>query len=281
MIDADCRHLLFSDEQEHDRHLRINRPHSGPCLNLGTSQNIGRDIDGTSKRPAVSLQRSCLDTLQLQKVRKQIGDSALTGRDVDDQEPTQMTAHTVKIMSIALEQNFFQNADQQVLIAVQNSPVASENEVTALTTGIVNWKVWDELQQMEITPKTLMAFSLFPAIHVAWANGRVEDAEKQAILKAAEKLGIAPASPAFVLLESWLSGEPDAKLFDVWKQFVMAIQQSLSEDAYQQLREAAIHRAKTIAEAAGGILGLHKVSRAESAAISELESAFMPTKHDA
>ena len=192
-----------------------------------------------------------------------------------------MTEQTLKIMAIALEQQFFQAENPQSVAAARGISTASHEDVAALTTGIVNWKVWDELQQKEITPKTLMAFSLFPAIHVAWANGRVEEAEKQAILNAAEKLGVAPASPAFVLLESWLSGEPDAKLFDAWKQFVVAIQPSLSADAFQQLREAAIHRARTIAEAAGGMLGLHKVSRAESAAIAELESAFSPAKHDA
>jgi len=192
-----------------------------------------------------------------------------------------MTAQTLKIVAIALEQEFFQDADQQVLVAIQDSPRASHDDVMALTAGIVNWKVWDELQQMEITPKTLMAFSLFPAIHVAWADGRVEEAEKQAILKSAEQLGVAASSPAFVLMESWLSGEPHAKLFQAWKQFVDAVRPSLSEEAYLQLRDAAIQRAKTIAGAAGGILGLHKVSRAESAAIAALESVFNAATHHA
>lgn len=191
-----------------------------------------------------------------------------------------MAAKTLKITAIILEQQFFQDADQQIPASTADRALASHEDVSALTAGIVNWKVWDELQLMEITPKTLMAFSLFPAIYVAWANGRVEDAEKQALLTAAEKVGVAPSSPAFVLLESWLSGEPDARLFEAWKQFVNAIRSTLTKDAFEQLRDASIDRAKTIAGAAGGILGLHKVSRAESAAISELESAFLPTTGD-
>ncbi len=186
-----------------------------------------------------------------------------------------MTSQILKIHAVALEQEFFQATSQQVLTVLEDSLAASD-DVSVLTAGIVNWEVWDELQQLEVTPKTLMAFSLFPAIHVAWANGRVEPAEKQALLKAAEQLGVAPSSPAFVLLESWLTGHPDPKLFQVWKHFADAMRLSLSDEAYLQLRDAAIHRAQTIAEAAGGILGLHKVSRAEAAAIEELQSAFTP-----
>lgn len=187
-----------------------------------------------------------------------------------------MTEHTLRITAIALEQSFFPDTDPQVSATALENAGADADDVTALTAGIVNWKVWDELQRMEITPKTLMAFSLFPAIHVAWANGRVEAAEKDALLQAAETLGISAGSPAFVLLESWLSGEPDEKLFDAWKQFMDAVRPAVSAEAFQQLRDAAIHRARTIAESAGGFLGLHKVSRAESAAIAELESAFAP-----
>jgi len=62
---------------------------------------------------------------------------------------------------------------------------------------------------------------------------------------------------------------------------VDAVRPSLSEEAYLQLRDAAIQRAKTIAGAAGGILGLHKVSRAESAAIAALESVFNAATHHA
>ena len=107
-----------------------------------------------------------------------------------------MTEHTLRITAIALEQSFFPDTDPQVPATALEKAGADADDVTALTAGIVNWKVWDELQRMEITPKTLMAFSLFPAIHVAWANGRVEAAEKDALLQAAEIAGSSSSSSA-------------------------------------------------------------------------------------
>ena len=175
----------------------------------------------------------------------------------------------------ALENEFFQEVEEELMIELyQRSATDGAADTVANVTGIADKNVLDELQSVQITPKTLMAFSLFPAIHVAWADGNVESAEKAALLKSAEQLGLVSTSPAFRLLQSWLCRKPAEELFHAWTKFVHAARPVLSDAAFQELRSAATKRARGIAEAAGGLLGFHKVSKAEEAAIAEMEAVF-------
>lgn len=175
----------------------------------------------------------------------------------------------------ALENAFFHRLDQELIIKIQEQhQLETDEDMLATATGIIDRKLLDELLAAEITPKTLVAFSLFPAVYVAWSDGHVEIAEREAILKAAHVQGITNRSPAHQLLESWLKTKPTEELVSVWQSFIHAMRPVISPTAFRDLQEAAMKRAHTIAEAAGGFLGFGSVSAAEKAAIEELDAVF-------
>ena len=149
-----------------------------------------------------------------------------------------------------------------------------DEERLAIACGIVDQKLLKELLAAEITPNTLTALSLFPAVYVAWANGYVERAERTAVLDAAHKMGIEKETPAHNLLECWMDQKPGDTLVTAWKDFIHASRPQLSDAAFAELREAALKRARDIASAAGGILGFGSISAKERAAIAELEQVF-------
>ena len=175
----------------------------------------------------------------------------------------------------ALEDEFFHRVDVEL---IRRWKVRHEEEVAdeALqqAIGITDQHVLKELRQAEITPGTLVALSLFPAIYVAWADGHVELAERRAILRAADDLGIAEDSPSHALLECWLKRKPRQELVTTWKDFIHAIQPTLSETAFNELKQASIQRAEEIARAAGGFLGIGAVSTEEKSALTELREVF-------
>jgi hypothetical protein len=78
-----------------------------------------------------------------------------------------------------------------------------------------------------------------------------------------------------VLLNGWLCCRPHRTLIRTWKDYVAAIRKFLSPEAYEVLHASTISRARTVAEAAGGLMGFLKVSREEEAAIQELNLAFI------
>lgn len=186
-----------------------------------------------------------------------------------------MTEKKMSQQTAALEEAFYRTTDGLVAVEVHEKlTLGTTEDVLAEITGIADREVLGELRSLEITPRTLMAFSLFPSIHVAWADGKRETKEKAAILNSADRLGIASDSAAFKLLDSWLSREPSEELLLAWKSFIHAVGPELSSGAFQEQRSAAMKRARTVAEAAGGFLGFRPTSASENAAIAELEAAF-------
>lgn len=174
-----------------------------------------------------------------------------------------------------LENEFYHRVDQELIARLQKQhQLEADEDALCMATGIIDRKLLDELLKAEITPKTLIAFSLFPAVFVAWSDGHVEIAEREAILQAAHGMGIIETSPAHQLLETWLKKRPTDDLVVAWKDFIHAIHSTITVTAFRELRDAAMKRALHVAEAAGGILNILSVSAEEKAAIAELESAF-------
>jgi hypothetical protein len=185
-----------------------------------------------------------------------------------------MSQSNFEAQATMLEREFYGGIDRELIVQVQQQ-IEQSAEIPATTCpGFSSQQILSELQSAEITPKTLMAFSLFPSIYVAWSDGELAEKEKAAILKAAETVGVISGSPAFGLLKSWLNKKPTDELFGAWKEFVIAVRPALSENAFQELRDAATTRARDIAAAAGGFLGVFRISASEEKALVALEQVF-------
>lgn len=186
-----------------------------------------------------------------------------------------MSKDTFHRRAQSLENRFFHQVDQELIVKLQEQHQRETDEdALTIASGIVDRQLLDELLAADITPQTLTALSLFPAVYVAWANGYVEHAEHKAVLQAAHSFGLSESGPAYKLLETWLQREPSKELFTAWKDFIHASRGTLSVTAFRELHEAAMKRAHQIAEAAGGILGFGCVSAKEKNALAELDAVF-------
>jgi hypothetical protein len=129
----------------------------------------------------------------------------------------------------------------------------------------------DHLLELGLGPETVLAVTLLPLAVVAWADGSIQPAERAAILRAAGDKGIAPGSIARQVLESWLAHKPGGKLVEAWQQYIRLIWPSLSAHERSEVREIGLERARHVAEAAGGFLGLtSRVSSSERAVLDDL-----------
>ena len=80
-----------------------------------------------------------------------------------------------------------------------------------------------------------------------------------------------PSSPGFC----WLAKKPSRELVTAWKQYVSALLPNLNDNAKQSLKSEILGRAKSVAEAAGGFLGLTaRISDAEQRVLDDLEKTF-------
>jgi hypothetical protein len=176
----------------------------------------------------------------------------------------------------ALEEEFFAKHNQQLLRQLRETTAPkARKEALAAASGITDAAVLEQLAALDLSSETLAALSLVPLIEVAWADGRLDTKEQSALLAAAEQVGISKGSASHQLLEEWLGERPPPELLAAWKAYVATLSTALSVQDKEALKRDLLGRARSVAEAAGGFLGLGKrISSAEQAVLTELEQAF-------
>lgn len=175
-----------------------------------------------------------------------------------------------------LEEAFFAKQNEMLRQRLRQADEdKAKREALAAASGINDPAVLDSLGKLGIGAETLAALSLVPVVAVAWADGSIDERERSAILQAAEGAGVGKGGTAYPILEGWLRERPPPAVLDAWKGYVRALSGTLDSGARDKLKADLLGRARTVAEATGGFMGLgHRVSAAERAALDELERAF-------
>ncbi|HVR29889.1 MAG TPA: hypothetical protein VMS86_10200 [Thermoanaerobaculia bacterium] len=174
-----------------------------------------------------------------------------------------------------LEESFFAKHNRELLEKLrQKTDAAGRREQLITVSGIHNEALLDELVALGLDAESLAALGLIPLLQVAWADGKVQPREHDALLEAARKAGVEPGSTGYEMLLSWIDREPDPKLFQAWKDYVRALRGAVSEGSLLALRVEVLDRAKAVARAAGGILGIGSIWGTERNVLEELEDAF-------
>jgi hypothetical protein len=181
----------------------------------------------------------------------------------------------LKAKAKALEDSFFAKENERILQELRAVKAREEKKKEFREyLNIDSEEIIDALVELEVEPETLIAFSLVPLVEVAWADGVIQPRERDAIIKAAIERGVEEGSPTCDLLRNWLQTKPDPKMLEVWKGYIDVLKASLGERSRAHLKSGTMGRAKAIAEAAGGFLGVASISAAEKKMIEELEWSF-------
>ncbi|MDO9500076.1 hypothetical protein [Falsiroseomonas sp.] len=152
---------------------------------------------------------------------------------------------------------------------------ASRREGLQAASGITDTALLDRLAAQGLEASTLAALSLVPLVMVGWADGSLDEKERAALLRAAAESGLGADSPAQHSLTQWLSAPPPPALLETWSDYIRASTAGMDVAARQALKSGLLDRARGVAEAAGGFLGLGaRISPAEQAMLVKLERAF-------
>jgi tellurite resistance protein len=178
----------------------------------------------------------------------------------------------------SLEEAFFRRRDKELVERLRREQEQKGlKQAIADASGIRDEALLDRLAAAGAHPEALAAFSLVPLIAVAWADRKMDDRERKAVLSAAEQIGIGTGSPAYDMLTSWLDQRPDRDLLDAWEAYVKTPRANLSDEDRAQLGRDVLDRARKVAKATGGFLGLGDVSPSEREVLQRIERALGET----
>ena len=151
---------------------------------------------------------------------------------------------------------------------VAETPDARQELVRS--TGIDDPELVNELAELGITADGLVALRLLPLVLVAWAEDRVEEEERKAIMDEAYRLGIVEDSVPWILLDSWLRKPPSRLGIDAWKRYTSGILHSMSTQMALRLIETTQRQLTLVAKASGGHFGFGKISKKEQHVIDQV-----------
>jgi uncharacterized tellurite resistance protein B-like protein len=176
----------------------------------------------------------------------------------------------------SLEEEFFAKREKTLVEKMRRTLEQEQpREMLRKLTGIQDEGVIETLVALHVDSDTLAAFALYPLVEVAWADGRVDDAEREAFLKAAAEHGLAPDSPGHKALREFLKETPREEARKAWFTWATALRERLGVDERRKVRDGLVARARAVAEASGGILGLgRRISAAEAVILTRIEDVF-------
>ena len=175
----------------------------------------------------------------------------------------------------ALEEAFFKERDRELLAKMRGELESfEESRKLAHVSGIVQEQVLLNLVKAGIKAETLAAVVTIPMVEVAWSDGAVSSAEKAAVLNAAAKQGLQPGTAPYELLERWLVDRPDSRIVAAWKEYVRELAKRMPKATIDAMHKDVIDRCVRVAEAAGGFVGIHRISKIEQATIDDFANVL-------
>lgn len=190
-----------------------------------------------------------------------------------------MTDHDPRVMKDrrkSLEEEFFarQNAKLKEQLKEKLDRERIRGELQAAYPNMAP-EILERLVDHGFDVEAAAGLWLVPLVLVAWADGSLNDREREAILRAADQHGIPSGSKAYQRLEQWIGSNPSDHLEELWHGFVAAACRDLPAADVARMRDGVLRLATDVAQAAGGFLGLgSKISAEEQAVLEKVHAAF-------
>jgi len=174
-----------------------------------------------------------------------------------------------------LEDMFFYEQDRRIIEQREKLHQLKQTKANlAKVSGIHDDALLEKLIELKIGAETLATLIGVPLIEVAWADGAMDDKERKKLFEYAEKAGLRQKGLDPKVMSVLLTNKPDPALFKAWKHYIQTRCKELGAHERKALEDEVMADARSIADAAGGVLGLAKISAEEKAMLKAIEEAF-------
>ena len=175
----------------------------------------------------------------------------------------------------ALEEEYFRRKDRELIEKLRQAAAAARarNDMAARI-GSDDPEMLQELQALGFTPDTVILLPLVPVIQMAWADGSVAPAETALIVKLARSRGITEGSAADGVLSEWLTRPPDPQVVASATRLIRGMLAAQPPDHPDLTADDLVRYCESIAEASGGIFGIHRISAEERALLTTIAAAL-------
>ena len=178
-----------------------------------------------------------------------------------------------------LENAFFHPEDERLVAKLREiKQMVDSRQALSEVSGIRDHRILDKLLALKVRPEIAAALAVVPLIEVAWADGKVDPKEREAVLARLVEAGVARGGIEHEIVESWLGRRPKPALIKAWEHYVQGLCRSMTEAEREAFRDELFKGVKAVAEASGGFAGIRRISPSEQDAIAKLKMSFLAAR---
>jgi hypothetical protein len=167
------------------------------------------------------------------------------------------------------EEDYFQRKDRE-LIEKMRQQAKAQQQLRELgeKIGVTDPEVSRELAELGFTLETVRLLPFVPVLEVAWAGGGVTAPERKMVVALARARGVEEGGAADRQLAEWLDRRPDESVFRRSGRLISAL--FASGGRFDYTADDLLKYCEAIAEASGGLFGIHKISADERATLERV-----------
>jgi hypothetical protein len=180
----------------------------------------------------------------------------------------------------AMEANYFRQQDAKLLEQLRSAKGLDE-VAQALAAGLQvdNPGLLERVRALGITAETAGAFLSAPMVQVAWAEGKIDGKEREAVLRLARERGVESGSPAHAKLVEWLNERPSDEIFDAAAEVLKFGLEAYPPAEREERTKRIVDACREVAEASGSelarLLGLGDgVSKSEAHVLDSISTTL-------
>jgi len=174
------------------------------------------------------------------------------------------------------ERDYFQRADAKLIEKMrQRARLTEVAAALAAKLRVEDSELLRRVTELGLDHETGTTILLAPLVQVAWAEGHVSDAERNAVLDLAASRGVVPGMPAHDKLLEWLRERPSDALFETAMEVMRIGFSVLAAEEREEHVTGLVAACRRVAEASGGglarLIGMSDgVSGEESAVLDAI-----------
>jgi len=175
----------------------------------------------------------------------------------------------------AIEDEFFYQVDLKLSQAIRDKTVREEERARLSHLMCVHDAVTlDELIDHGINEETIAVMLLVPLVFVAWADGKVTDAERKRVVEIVSRYAHENSEASVGIIESWLKERPSESLWTAWAAYAEVLQQRSSPTASAMLADQLLTHAHSVAEVSTGFLSRLRIDPEKQQSLDRLRKAL-------
>ncbi|MCB0271787.1 MAG: hypothetical protein KDD46_02100 [Bdellovibrionales bacterium] len=140
-------------------------------------------------------------------------------------------------------------------------------------TGITDTRLLQAVLDHGISASELTSLTLFPVAYVAWADGKIDEKERNAVFKACKEFGISQNTATMDLMESWLEHPVEEEMLTLWSSWIQEALKHMEPEHAKGFAMNIKNKAHAVATSSRSFLGLGaQISHKEKEALDHISS---------